>query len=251
MSKLKEIRKMRQMSQGELAKIVGTSSVNISYLELKKRGLSEEWIAKLSKALNCTKAQLLGEQPIHQHIKSLSEIRNSQRSLLYSLRVSKGLSINELAKKIRVSRQLLWAFENGKNQISAELLKKIAKTLNAPEDYFLIQNESEQKIEENIPIKDEYLGYAIEIIDEIIDHDFYSRSEKTHILHQVYKIVYDFFENNDNKKEFVKDLEQKIVANQGVLDFLNRHNFKNQEPEQIKNKINKKRNGQASKRIYR
>lgn len=86
MHKLKEIRKLRGLSQKELAKLVETSSVNISYLEIKKRGMSENWIEKLSKALRCTKAQLLGEEPLSELARLPQEIQQDQRTFLHIIR---------------------------------------------------------------------------------------------------------------------------------------------------------------------
>lgn len=235
MHKLKEIRKLRGLSQKELAKLAGTSSVNISYLEIKRRGMSERWIEKLSEVLHCTKAQLLGEEPLEGLSKLPQEIQQDQRTFLHTIRSKKGLSINELAKMIGVSRQLLWKFENGKSTLSENVLSKVAEALNVSVEYLTTGKESaeakkpEQKFNvvssNDYPIKDEYLGHAMEIVDEMIDHDFHSREEKTHILSEVYKLVYDFYENNDDKKDFVKEIEQKMTANEGFLKFLNKRNL--------------------------
>src|SRR5690606_22879476 len=110
MHKLKEIRKLRGYNQSQLAEIVGTSSVNISYLEIGKRGLSETWINKLSKARNCTKAQLLGEQSIEELEKLPVELQQDQRANLTLIRTKRGFTISNLAKKVGCARQLLWAF---------------------------------------------------------------------------------------------------------------------------------------------
>ena len=60
---LYKIRKARGLSQRQLAAAVNTSNQQISALENGERKLAPEWLERLSKVLNCTKAELLGEEP--------------------------------------------------------------------------------------------------------------------------------------------------------------------------------------------
>ena len=60
---LYKIRKEKGLSQPELAERVGTTTQQISKLENGERKLAPEWIDRLSKALKCSKAELLGEEP--------------------------------------------------------------------------------------------------------------------------------------------------------------------------------------------
>ena len=173
-------------------------------------------------------------------------------NFLEKIRIRQKVSIAEIAKQVGVSRQLLWGFEKGKNNISTKVLEKIAKTLNCSVSQILgdesnerlYNNEKEQKTEipssPTYPIKDQYLNYAMEIVDEMIDHEFHSRQEKTHILSEVYKIVYEFYENQDDNADFAKELEKKIIANQGVLRFLNKENFSKEFTNKLLGKRNKK-----------
>ena len=57
------LRKKAGLSQRELAELCNTSSVHICNLENGNRTINENWLDRLSSALKCTKAELLGEEP--------------------------------------------------------------------------------------------------------------------------------------------------------------------------------------------
>lgn len=110
---LKEIRKIRGLTQEELAGRIGTNAGQIHKLESGMRRLSDRWIAPLTEALNCTIAELFGEvqarnvpvigdvpggdlaealqQPPEQFIPF-----SSRRPNVYALRV-RGNSMNRIA----------------------------------------------------------------------------------------------------------------------------------------------------------
>lgn len=60
---LKEWRKHRQLTQEQLADRVGWSVGNVSQLEAGKQGYSDEGLALLADALNCTPGQILEVDP--------------------------------------------------------------------------------------------------------------------------------------------------------------------------------------------
>ena len=62
-SALYRLRKKAGLSQRELADLCNTSSVQICNLENGNRTINENWLERLSSALKCTKAELLGEEP--------------------------------------------------------------------------------------------------------------------------------------------------------------------------------------------
>lgn len=64
MNKIKEIRKKKKLSQERLGNMVGTTKQHIGRLESGKSNLSDVWLERLSKAFNCTKAEILGEAPV-------------------------------------------------------------------------------------------------------------------------------------------------------------------------------------------
>lgn len=224
MNKIKEIRKIRGLSQKELAKMIDSTSVNISYLEISKRGLSQKWLDKLSKALNCTKAQLLGEQSIEQLGKPPKEIKENQRILLYTARTKKSLSINELAKKLGVPRSTIWAFENGKASISDELIKRIAEALNVSLESETKEESpppSIQLVSDNpYPITENYLKYSMDIYSRVIGSNPHFEEEKAAFLYEIYKIVYDFFEKEHHQDNEISKLDLQGKAVKAVSDIL-------------------------------
>lgn len=226
MNKIKEIRKIRGLSQKELAEITGTTNINISYLETSRRGLSEKWIEKFSKALNCNKAQLLGEQSLELENLSRGDLKQLQRTWVYTLRSKKGLSVNELAKKVGVPRTTIWAFENGKASISDDLVKKIAEALNEPYETFLKKIPPTPHLslvsDNPYPISEKYLRYSMDIYDQVIGSNLHFEEEKAAILYEVYKIVYDFFEKEHHPENEINKIDLKAKAMTGVFELLKR-----------------------------
>lgn len=58
-----KIRKKLHLTQKDVAERVNATPGQIYFLESGERKLSPEWLDRLSKALNCSKAELLGEEP--------------------------------------------------------------------------------------------------------------------------------------------------------------------------------------------
>jgi transcriptional regulator with XRE-family HTH domain len=88
---LKEWRKYRNLTQEQLADRVGWSVGNVSQLEQGKQGYSDEGLALLAEALNCTPGQILDVDPTNDEaIWSLWErAQPGQRATL--IEVAKGL----------------------------------------------------------------------------------------------------------------------------------------------------------------
>ena len=57
------LRQKRGLTQKDIAEAIGTTANQISRLENGDRKLAPEWLERLSQALGCTKAELLGETP--------------------------------------------------------------------------------------------------------------------------------------------------------------------------------------------
>lgn len=64
MNKIKEIRELRGVSRKDLAAKIPITTAMLGYLEKGTRSLTEKYLIKISEILNCTKAQILGEQPL-------------------------------------------------------------------------------------------------------------------------------------------------------------------------------------------
>lgn len=71
---LYKIRKARGMSQKQLAEAVNASNQQISCLENGDRKMAPEWIERLSKALNCSKGELLGEEGISEEEREILDM---------------------------------------------------------------------------------------------------------------------------------------------------------------------------------
>lgn len=137
MNKIKEIRELRGLDRKDLAPKIPITVAMLGCLENGTRSLTEKYINKISEILNCTKSQLLGEQPIE------------------------GLEKNK---------------------------------------------ESEKKY----VIKEEYISASIDIIDSITDAEELTKEERVEILGKVYKLVHDFYELPNGKKEFISYIKKAL-----------------------------------------
>ena len=61
---LYEMRIRKKMTQKDVADATGTTANQISRLENGDRELTPKWLERLSKALNCSKGELLGEEGV-------------------------------------------------------------------------------------------------------------------------------------------------------------------------------------------
>ena len=89
----------------------------------------------------------------------LDNIDKSIGHKIYSLRLAKGLSRQQLAKAIGVTHQQLQKYEKGSNRVSASKLALIAKALDRRIPYFYEGFESA----ENIPLETESQRLCIEV----------------------------------------------------------------------------------------
>lgn len=78
---------------------------------------------------------------------------------IYSLRLEKGLSRQQLSKVIGITHQQLQKYENGSNRISASKLALIAKALDLRIPYFYEGFEAA----DNIPLETESQRLCIEV----------------------------------------------------------------------------------------
>lgn len=60
------LRQKKGLTQRQIAEAIGTTATQVSKLENGERKLAPEWLERLSVALSCTKAELLGEEPPEQ-----------------------------------------------------------------------------------------------------------------------------------------------------------------------------------------
>ena len=71
---LYEIRRARGMTQRQIAEAVGVEPDHISKLEIGDRKLSPELIDRLSKVLNCSKGELLGEEGVSEEEREILDM---------------------------------------------------------------------------------------------------------------------------------------------------------------------------------
>lgn len=71
---LYKIRRARGMTQRQIADAVGVEPDHISKLENGDRKLSPEWIDRLSKVLNCSKGELLGEEGVSEEEREILDM---------------------------------------------------------------------------------------------------------------------------------------------------------------------------------
>jgi transcriptional regulator with XRE-family HTH domain len=92
-ARLRELRKARDMTQAELAKVLGTQQTAISQVEIGHRGLTVQQVVKLAKALKVSTDAILGPT------NGASDVLPKDRKLIRRLR--------QIEKLPRAERQAL------------------------------------------------------------------------------------------------------------------------------------------------
>lgn len=76
------------MTQRQIAEAVGVEPDHISKLENGDRKLSPEWIDRLSKVLNCSKGELLGEEGVSEEEREIldmyKQLTDDQKNVIKS-----------------------------------------------------------------------------------------------------------------------------------------------------------------------
>ena len=68
------MRVQKKMTQKDVAEAIGASVQQISKLENGERKLAPEWLERLSKALNCSKGELLGEEGVSEEEREILDM---------------------------------------------------------------------------------------------------------------------------------------------------------------------------------
>lgn len=71
---LYEMRIRKKMTQKDIADATGTTANQISRLENGDRELTPKWLERLSKALNCSKGELLGEEGVSEEEREILDM---------------------------------------------------------------------------------------------------------------------------------------------------------------------------------
>lgn len=85
---LYEMRIRKKMTQKDIADATGTTANQISRLENGDRELTPKWLERLSKALNCSKGELLGEAPLSDDARAVldmyEQLTDDQKNVIKS-----------------------------------------------------------------------------------------------------------------------------------------------------------------------
>ena len=111
------------------------------------------------------------------------------------LRKRKGYTQTELAQKVNVNRAYLSLLESGKKNLKRKLIDALCRELECKESDLL-----EKEI--NYEMKDEYVEYAMEIVDNATRGMEIDQKEKAEILGQTYKRIYDFLESEFGQYQY-------------------------------------------------
>ncbi len=83
-NKIKEMRKLKKLSQSELGKLIGTTGASIMRYEKGQREPNKETVEKLAKALNVSPSELLGWGMYEENINNECEFMRYLKSIGYS-----------------------------------------------------------------------------------------------------------------------------------------------------------------------
>lgn len=141
------------------------------------------------------------------------------QNYLKSLRKHKNVGQTELAELAGVSKQLIWGFENGRNGVSPQVLRKLAAVLSVTPNQILNGEEDEKRFNQN---DKELLLKAMSTANEFYkDYDF---DQET--MSRITAELYSFMSDYDNLKEemsgqsFDKSLNDKIASGLAARCFL-------------------------------
>jgi transcriptional regulator with XRE-family HTH domain len=133
---LKELRKRKNITQKELAKVIGVTTGTISHYESRFKNPRYDNLVKISEYFNVTIDFLNGYETKDQeeHQKDIIEIFAEK---LKRLRVQRGFSQKELSKKLDIKNSTFYRYESGRHMPSLEILGDICKKLDVTPNYFL------------------------------------------------------------------------------------------------------------------
>ena len=144
-------------------------------------------------------------------------------NFLKTLRKNQNIGQTELAQLAGVSKQLIWGFENGRNGVSPQVLRKLAEVLRVSPSQILSGKEDEKKFNEN---DKELLLKAMSSA-----HEFYKDYDFDHeTMAKITAELYSFMSDHDALKEEMgselldKSLNDKIASGLAARCFLNSKN---------------------------
>ncbi len=137
MNQLKLLRKERNISQKELAKIFNISQNGYSQYETEKRTMPVQFLIKLADYFDVSIDFILGLTNIKQKYSKSKIIYSKNMNRLREIREDKDLTQNDIAIVLDMSRTGYCDYETGCNNIQIFNLIKLAIYYNVPIDYIL------------------------------------------------------------------------------------------------------------------
>lgn len=159
--KIKELRKDKNLTQIQLSEKLGIAQSTLGMIESNRRPAGRKTLLKLAEFFNVTIDYLLSEDTtlINNDI-SLSILGDK----IKKLRKEMGMTQQELAKSINVSRSTIGMIEANKQGTSNETLLKLAKVLNTTVENLLSDTDDKKDIPK------ENKSYKEKEIDTIAAH---------------------------------------------------------------------------------
>lgn len=132
--RLKELRKEHKLSQEDLGEILYLSKGAVGNWELGTRQPDYDTLKFLAEYFNVSTDYLLGKDATTEHTSTTPSIFGER---LKTLRLEKGLSQEELALKLGLSKANVSKYESGNIEPNFTTLKSIASIFNVSIDYLL------------------------------------------------------------------------------------------------------------------
>lgn len=138
------------------------------------------------------------------------------------IREFRCFTLEVLSSKIGISKSGLNSLETGRVKLSRKWLLKLSEVLECTieqlqgtEPFEGIKVINDPK-EDELPLKDDYVNYTLDLLEQIkLNHSLLSSIERKRIFNMVYKLVFSFFEKNENKE----NLKRKIKLEEEVLEL--------------------------------
>lgn len=136
-TRIRELRKERQLTINQLAAAASTDVGNLSRLERNEQGFSQGMLIRVATALNVPVAELFTGA-------SAVSTENSIAERVISARKKQGLTQAELASMVGIKEPSVTQWETGKTSLSGNSLLKVAKALKVTPDFILYGEHSPQ-----------------------------------------------------------------------------------------------------------
>ena len=133
--RITELRKQQNLTQDELANLMGISCLTLSLYESEKREPNIEILHKFSTFFNVSIDYILGNEISEDIINNSNTVKLGNK--IATLRKQKGLHQKDFASILNVSSSTIGMWETDKRQPNLDMIVKIAKYFNVTADFLL------------------------------------------------------------------------------------------------------------------